>query len=148
MYWPLRTTPPSQSEIFSEKRLLLWSWKASTFIQVERVRYNNNFEKIFHFGRVFGPGRPIHWYEHREQATITDLRKYFTLGGCCGPERPIHTYEQREQATITDLKKYFTLGGCLVLKGHCIWTSYNNRKYFTLGGCTGLERPIHMNKLQ
>ena len=29
------------------------------------------------------------------------LREYFTLGGCAGPGRPIHTYEQREQATIT-----------------------------------------------
>ena len=89
-----------------------------------------------------GLERPIHTSEEREQATITDLKKYFTLGGCCGPERPIHSYEQREQSTITDLKKYFTLGGCLVLKGHCIWTSYNNRKYFTLGGCCGPERPL------
>ena len=41
-------------------------------IQAERTSYNNSFEEIFHFGRVF---------------TIKDLKKYFSLGGCCGPER-------------------------------------------------------------
>ena len=65
--------------------------------------------EYFTLGGCAGPGRPIHTYEQREQATITSfdthdnnsLREYFTLGGCAGPGRPIHTYEQREQATIT-----------------------------------------------
>ena len=37
---------------------------------------------------------------------IYNNKKYFTLGGCTGLGRPIHTYEQREQATITDLKYF------------------------------------------
>ena len=50
---------------------------------------------------------------------------------------------------ITDLKKNISLWeGVGALKGQYISTSYNNREYFTLGGCCGLERSIHMNKLQ
>ena len=58
--------------------------------------------EYFTLGGCAGPGRPIHTYEQREQATKIALRdEYFTLGGCTGPGRPIHTYEQRDQATIT-----------------------------------------------
>ena len=110
---------------------MCWSWQANTHIRAERASHNNSLREYFTLGGCAGPGRPIHTYEQREQATITAfdthdmkpmqsmckllyavfdlstlttkiaLREYFTLGGCTGPGRPIHTYEQREQATIT-----------------------------------------------
>ena len=70
MYWPSRTSTPSQSEIFcliacsytSRKRTfhfgrVYWSWKANTCIRAKRTRpLTQNIS-----------GQYRHTYEHREQ---------------------------------------------------------------------------------
>ena len=91
MYWPFRTSTPSQSEIFCLKAVIVacsmyWPFRTSTPSQSE----------IFCL-----------------KALIVDLREYFTLGGCAGPERPI--------ATITALRQNISLWErVLVLKGQYI----------------------------
>ena len=74
MYWPSKTSTPSQSEIFSfcsytNKQLdrifhfgrVCWSWKANTYIQAERTRpLRQNFS-----------GQYMHTYEQREKQWIS-----------------------------------------------------------------------------
>ena len=50
----------------------------------------------------------------------------------------IHTSE--DQGTKLALKKYF--------RKYCTSNNSFEKKYFTLGGSCGLERSIHVNKLQ
>ena len=66
MYWPFRTSTPSQSEIFCLKAV------------------------IVAIG-LSGPAHPSQSEIFCLKALIVDLREYFTLGGCAGPERPIAT---------------------------------------------------------
>ena len=57
MYWPSRTSTPSQSEIFC---LIAWTLLAfPLFIRAER--------EYFTLGGCAGLGRPIHTYEQREK---------------------------------------------------------------------------------
>ena len=51
-----------------------------------------------------------------------------------------YIHMSKDQGTITALKKYF--------RKYCTSNNSFEKKYFTLGGSCGLERSIHVNKLQ
>ena len=111
MYWPFRTSTPSQSEIFCLKAVIVacsmyWPFRTSTPSQSE----------IFCLKAVIvaiGLSGPAHPPKVKYSVSKLDLREYFTLGGCAGPERPI--------ATITALRQNISLWeGVLVLKGQYI----------------------------
>ena len=86
MYWPFRTSTPSQSEIFCLKALIV------------------DLREYFTLGGCAGPERPI----HRTSNNNSFETEYFTLGGCAGPERPIHRTSNNNSFET----EYFTLGGC------------------------------------
>ena len=117
MYWPFRTSTPSQSEIFCLKALIV------------------DLREYFTLGGCAGPERPI--------ATITALRQNISLWeGVL-----VLKGQYIEQATITALRQNISLWeGVLVLKGQYIeqeTITALETEYFTLGGCAGPERPIH-----
>ena len=91
MYWPFRTSTPSQSEIFCLKALIV------------------DLREYFTLGGCAGPERPI--------ATITALRQNISLWeGVL-----VLKGQYIEQATITALRQNISLWeGVLVLKGQYI----------------------------
>ena len=90
MYWPFRTSTPSQSEIFCLKALI-----------VDLREYFKLSQSCYCCYWPFRTSTPSQSEIFCLKALIVDLREYFTLGGCAGPERPI--------ATITALRQNISL---------------------------------------
>ena len=85
---------------------------------IQTSREQSTITEIFHFGRVFGTGRPIYLNERR---AIYNNRKYFTLGGCLVLEGQ-YNQTRREQYAITEIIS------------QCVQTTYRFREYIPWEG--------------
>ena len=146
MYWPFRTSTPSQSEIFCLKAVIVacsMYWPFRTSTPSQSEIFC--LKAVIVACSMYWPFRT----STRSQSEIFCLKAVIVAIGLSGPAHPPKV-KYSLKSTIRALRQNISLWeGVLVLKGQYseILSQSNNNsfetEYFTLGGCAGPERPIH-----